>query len=432
MASSSTEVRPAAAPSPAQPRAVRGPARRPSPQVVPGGPVGRRRIDRALSWLFRSSFGSAPLRFALADGTELWSPDATPVATVLMHDRVTALRLLFDPETHFGDAFVSGRVQVTGDLVVALESAYAALQRHGRARSWSWLSHGHSLRASRRNARRHYDLGNDFYRLWLDEQMLYTCAFFPRPDSSLEAAQVAKMERVCRKLRLRPGESVVEAGCGWGAMALHMARHYGVKVLAYNVSREQIRYARERAEREGLAERVEFVEDDYRRISGRFDAFVSVGMLEHVGLERYPDLGRVIRGCLHPEHGRGLLHFIGRDQPRPLNAWIRRHIFPGAYPPTLTEVFRWVMEPATLSVLDVENLRPHYARTLAHWRERFEAAQGDVAARYGADFSRAWHLYLAGSEAGFRVGSLQLFQVVFAPEETRDVAWSRGGDDGSP
>ena len=149
-----------------------------------------------------------------------------------------------------------------------------------------------SRRGSRNNIHRHYDLGNDFYKLWLDEQLLYTCAYFPTPSSTLEHAQIAKMDHVCRKLRLQPGETVVEAGCGWGALALHMARKYGVSVKAYNVSHEQIAFARERARAEGLSDRVEYIEDDYRAITGKFDVFVSVGMLEHVGLG---SLRRVLR-----------------------------------------------------------------------------------------------------------------------------------------
>src|SRR6185295_4327164 len=213
------------------------------------------------------------------------------------------------------------------------------------------------------NVHGHYDLGNDFYRLWLDREMVYTCAYFPTPEVSLEAAQIHKMDLVCRKLHLRPGDRVVEAGCGWGALALHMAAHYGVTVRAFNLSSEQITYARDRAAREGLAARAEFIEDDYRNVTGTCDAFVSVGMLEHVGFSELSSLGAVIDRSLGA-HGRGLLHFIGRNRPMPLNAWIRKRIFPGAYPPALAEVFDNVLGPWNLSVLDVENLRLHYARTL--------------------------------------------------------------------
>jgi cyclopropane-fatty-acyl-phospholipid synthase len=223
---------------------------------------------------------------------------------------------------------------------------------------------------------------------------------------------------------LRPGDRVVEAGCGWGSFALHMARQFGVSVVACNISREQVKYARKRAEREGLSGRVQFVEDDYRNLTGTYDVFVSVGMLEHVGLERYEALGSLVSRLLAP-NGRGLLHFIGRDRHQPLNAWIRRRIFPGAYPPTLDEVCGRIFEPAGLSVLDVENLRLHYATTLSHWRERFECNTNRVAAMFDESFVRAWRLYLAGSQAAFETGGMQLFQVVFAPHGSRAIPWTR-------
>ena len=207
--------------------------------------------------------------------------------------------------------------------------------------------------------------------------MVYTCAYFPTPDATLEDAQIAKMELVCRKLRLKPGERVVEAGCGWGSLALFMAREHGVHVSAFNISREQIAYAREQARAQGLADRVEFIEDDYRNVRGQYDAFVSVGMLEHVGLPDYATLGSVMDRVL-TDDGRGLLHFIGRNRPAPLNPWISKRIFPGAYPPTLREVFEHMLQPHGFSVLDVENLRLHYAKTLEHWRARFLSASDRV------------------------------------------------------
>ena len=285
-------------------------------------------------------------------------------------------------------------------------------------------SNVNDVAASTQNVHRHYDLGNDFYRRWLDREMVYTCAYFRSPATSLEEAQVAKMELVCRKLRLSSGERVVEAGCGWGSLALHMARRYRAKVRAFNLSVEQISYARERARAEGLGNRVEFVLDDYRNVSGVYDAFVSVGMLEHVGKADYRSLGRVIDRSLSGE-GRGLLHFIGRNQAEPLNPWIRKRIFPGAYAPTLREVFEGSLEAHDFSVLDVENLRLHYAATLEHWRRRYLAAARTVAATFDQRFARAWDLYLAGSQAAFATGSLQLFQVVFARGGSNRIPWTR-------
>jgi cyclopropane-fatty-acyl-phospholipid synthase len=388
-------------------------------------------IDRRLLKLLLSVMKNPPIRFVLWNGEEIAASPAPPVACVHIHDRVTLVKLVINPNLYFGDAYSEGRIHVEGNLLELLETIYrsidAACADGGLGerimRASRRQARPNSLRDSRDNIHRHYDIGNDFYRLWLDEQMLYTCAYFPTSAATLEQAQIAKMDHVCRKLQLKPGEQVVEAGCGWGALALHMARNYGVKVKAYNVSHQQILYARERARAEGLDDRVEFIEDDYRTIAGRFDAFVSVGMLEHVGVDNYRALGDVIQRVLK-ESGRGLIHSIGRDRAMAMNAWIEKRIFPGAYPPTLHEMMA-IFEPHQFSVLDVENLRLHYAKTLEHWLWRFEKATDRVGAMFDENFVRAWRLYLAGSWAAFKTSDLQLFQVLFAPRNNNDVAWTR-------
>jgi cyclopropane-fatty-acyl-phospholipid synthase len=202
-----------------------------------------------------------------------------------------------------------------------------------------------------------------------------------------------------------------------------MAERYGVTVRAFNLSREQVAFARDRAHAAGLAQRVEFVEDDYRNAIGTYDAFVSVGMLEHVGLENFGELGRVIDRSLTPA-GRGLIHSIGRNSPRPLDPWTDKRIFPGAYPPALSEMMR-IFEPFGFSILDVENLRLHYARTLEHWLERFERNVAKIAEMFDERFVRMWRMYLAGSIATFMVGGLQLFQLVFARETNNDIPMTR-------
>jgi len=253
--------------------------------------------------------------------------------------------------------------------------------------------------------------------------MAYTCAYYPTAQATLDQAQTAKMDHVCRKLRLGSADSVVEAGCGWGGLALHIAARYGAKVRAFNISHEQIDFARRWAQKQGLQSRVEFIEDDYRNISGSYDVFVSVGMLEHVGLEHYADLGRVMAGVLKTE-GRGLIHSIGRNRPEPLHPWIERRIFPGAYPPSLGEMMQ-IFEPAGFSVLDVENIRLHYALTLRHWLERYEGAVGTVRSMFDETFVRMWRMYLAGSIAGFETGTLQLFQVLFAKQANNAIPLTR-------
>ncbi len=393
----------------------------------------RGRFPSIEQWLLRKVYESAgrpPICLILKGGGEVSPSDALPVANVILSDRGTLMRLILDPEMGFGEAYMQGRLEVEGDLVAVLEAAYQSLSESGRRRwfsrllsRWTALAQSNSLRGSRKNIHHHYDLNTDFYRLWLDPELVYTCAYFPTASATLEEAQAAKLDYVCRKLQLQPGERVVEAGCGWGALALHMASRYGVTVRAFNISREQILFARRRAKELGLNRRVEFIEDDYRNISGECDAFVSVGMLEHVGREHYKEVGSVIHRSL-TKSGRGLLHFIGRNRPQPLSAWTRKRIFPGAYMPSVREAME-VLEPWDFSVLDIENLRPHYAKTLENWLERFEKSAERVSEMFGPEFVRAWRLYLAGSVAGFRVGTLQLFQVVFARRACQQIPETR-------
>jgi cyclopropane-fatty-acyl-phospholipid synthase len=385
-------------------------------------------VNRWLASLLARRLAPAAVRLDLWDGTSRYAGLDAPIGALVVHDAWTLRGMLIDPHLYFGEAYMKGTLDVRGGLEPVVEAlSRLSLLPSRRERVASRLAAANDLATSRRNVHHHYDLGNDFYQSWLDDQLVYTCAYFEHPDASLEEAQRAKLELVCRKIRLQPGETVVEAGCGWGALALHMARQYGVRVKAFNLSREQIQFARERAVREGLARQVEFIDDDYRNVKGEYDAFVSVGMLEHVGLRHFGSLAAVLARVLRRSHGRGLLHFIGRDVPRPLNAWTRRRIFPGAYPPTLAEVATRILGPAQLSILDVENLRLHYARTLRHWGQRFAAIEDRVRARYGEEFFRAWELYLNGSEAAFATGTLQLFQVVFAPAETAPPHWTRAG-----
>jgi cyclopropane-fatty-acyl-phospholipid synthase len=382
------------------------------------------KLDRWALERIQRTVRTAPIRFLLWDGFELPSSLAGPaVGSILFRTREALLGWMWNPELYFGETYMSGAVEVRGELSRVLDEIYLAWSSSS-SRVWSWWQKANDALTARENVHHHYDLGNEFYRLWLDAELVYTCAYFPTPDATLEEAQIAKMDLVCRKLRLAPGEKVLEAGCGWGSFALFMAKHYGVTVRAFNISAEQMEYARRRAHDEGLADRVKFVEDDYRNVTGRYDAFVSIGMLEHVGLPDYPTLGRVMNRSLLP-NGRGLLHFIGRNRPALLNAWIRKRIFPGAYPPTLREVFERVLEPHTLSVLDVENLRLHYARTLEHWLRRFDDASEEVDRMFDQGFTRAWRLYLAGSRAAFVTGWMQLFQVVFARGGSNAIPWTR-------
>jgi cyclopropane-fatty-acyl-phospholipid synthase len=381
-------------------------------------------FDRWLLSQLRSRLGESRVHIALWDEPEMKTPEKS--ATLRFCDRAALWQILLNPALHFGDLYSAGRLKISGDILAVVDEAYRYLAENESQSRWLARSRlaAPDLAESRRNIHHHYDLGNDFYKLWLDQDALqYTCAYYANPAMTIEQAQQAKMHHVCRKLRLKAGEQVVEAGGGWGGFALFMAKNYGVRVRSFNISKEQIAHSREWAERENLQHLVEFVEDDFRNMTGTYDAFVSIGMLEHVGAGNYPKMGELISRVLASD-GRGLVHSIGRDRPEPLNPWINKRIFPGAYPPTLREMMD-LFEGTRLSVLDVENIRLHYAETLRAWLERYEENVDAVRTMFDEPFVRAWRLYLAGSMIAFVRGKLQLFQVVFARSGMNKIPWTR-------
>ena len=387
-------------------------------------------FDRRLLRMILVNVGNPRFTFRLWDGEDFTVSDGAPVACLEFRNRRVLYELLASPSVGFGECYSKGLIEVHGDFLTLANEIVTAMIRQ-RARGY-WKHKILSVLASmqsntrsrsRHNVNHHYDLGNDFYKLWLDERMLYTCAYYETPGTGLAQAQLAKLDHVCRKLRLKAGQTVIEAGCGWGGLAMHMAEHYGVRVKAYNNSREQVEYAREQASLRGLDGQVEFVLDDYRTIDQPCDVFVSVGMLEHVGLKNFRKLGDIINRSLKPD-GMALIHTIGRSHPSKADRWIRKHIFPGGHIPSLGEMAS-LFEPNKFSVLDVENLRLHYARTCADWLENFEAVSEQVAEMYSEEFVRTWRLYLASSSAGFQSGTLQLYQILFAPRGNNDVPWTR-------
>lgn len=385
---------------------------------------------KAARW-FLTQMKEAPVEFELWDGQRIQVFEGDPKLLMRFRNRKTMWGVLTNPDLNLGEAYSRGDLEIEGDLVLVAQigSTYRPgflAERTALGRIVNVFGHAkpNNLAGSKDNVHHHYDLSNEFYRMWLDQDhMQYTCAYFQTPDYTLEQAQAAKLHHVCRKLKLQPGDEVVEVGCGWGGLGLFMAREYGAKVRAYNISHEQIRFARERAQEEGMEERVQYIEDDYRNASGACDVFVSVGMLEHVGLKNYSTLGSVIDRCLR-EDGRGLIHSIGRNKPRPMNRWVERRIFPGAYPPTIKEMMD-IFEPYNFSVLDIENLRLHYAKTLEHWLERYDENADAVRRMFDETFFRAWRLYLAGSVSAFYTGELQLFQIVFNRATDNNVSWTR-------
>lgn len=319
----------------------------------------------------------------------------------------------------FGEEYMAGNISVEGDFQQLLrlglhpqiqELKLAIGTRFGWL--WQYLRSLNTLSHSPKNISHHYNRGNDFYRLWLDESMTYSCAYFRRDDDTLEKAQQQKYKHICRKLQLKEGETLVDIGCGWGGMLIYAARHYGVKGVGCTLSQPQVEYAREKIRREGLENQVAILLEDYRKISGQFDKFVSIGMFEHVGKGFIPAFMEKTRALLKPG-GIGLLHTIGKERATPGDYWTMKYIFPGGYIPTLDETVQ-AMGRSGLVPHDVENLRLHYALTLDEWSRRFETHAEEVESMFDADFVRMWRMFLNGSAVGFRYGNTRLYQITFA------------------
>lgn len=370
----------------------------------------------------RHDFGGAPFEDIPGD-------QAPRPVTLRLHDPALNWRLGLRPTLAVGEAYMDGTLTIDDGadiydlLSLSLYNMDRCRERAGALafslertanHALRWLHQHNPLGKAEQNVAHHYDLSGDLYDLFLDADRQYSCAYFPTGTETLEQAQEAKKRHIAAKLRLEPGQRVLDIGCGWGGMALYLARTFDVRVQGVTLSREQLSVARQRARAERLSGQVEFSLRDYRYQDGPFDRIVSVGMFEHVGAKHYGEFFEKVRDLLSDD-GVCLLHYIGRaSPPGGTNAWLRKYIFPGGYSPALSEVMAAV-EKTGLFVTDIEVLRLHYAMTLRHWRERFLANRARAAALYDERFCRMWEFYLAGCEAVFRFDD----QVVFQMQITR-------------
>ena len=351
--------------------------------------------------------------------------DGVPVG-IRLHDRATEWRMLLNPKLAVGEAYMNGKLTVeTGTLCDFLDLAARNLEAIETHRLQSVLGIAERLLRyvrmynpigkAQRNVAHHYDLSDELYALFLDEDRQYSCAYFNRPGMSLEEAQLEKKRHIAGKLRLdRPGLRALDIGSGWGGMALYLAQQGAQTVKGVTLSVEQHKVSERRARDADLADRVSFALQDYREDTGTYDRIVSVGMFEHVGAGHYLEYFTKVRGLL-AEDGVFLLHSIGRmEPPGTTNPWLRKYIFPGGYSPALSEVLA-AIEKAGLYVTDIEILRLHYAETLSEWHRRFQANRDKAKALYDERFCRMWEYYLIGCEVAFR----HMGQMVFQMQITR-------------
>lgn len=377
-----------------------------------------------LQALLDRTFQTRAIRVRLPDGRELTAGPGEPELTAVLTDMKAAVAIAANPDLALGEAFMDGTFRIEGGSVydfLQLTTSQMALRPRSPKLNWMQRIRRGAEQANdrlhaRSNVHHHYDLTVDFYRLFLDEDLQYSCAFFETPDASLEQAQVAKKRRLIDKLLLEPGHTALDIGAGWGGLGLSMVER-GARVTGVTLSTEQHRTANERATALGVTDRADFRLQDYRDLDQTFDRIISVGMFEHVGVPNYQEYFDTVARLLDDD-GVAVIHAIGRNSPpNRTQPWIRKYIFPGGYIPALSEVLP-AIERAGLWVTDMEILRLHYAETLRHWRERFLARRGEARAMYDERFCRMWEFYLACSEVAFRELGHMVFQLQLTKKQT--------------
>jgi cyclopropane-fatty-acyl-phospholipid synthase len=384
-----------------------------------------------LSKMLQSFVKVGSLTVIDAEGrTHVFAGAPGPEVTMRLTDPSLYRKLFFNPELHAGEAYMDGRMSFPGSSLRAFLTLFSVnrlslgnqpLQKVLRrvSRGLKRFQQANPVGKAQQNVAHHYDLGNAFYKLFLDPELFYSCAYFRDEHDTLEQAQRNKCRLIAAKLNLRPGLKVLDIGCGWGGLARYLAQIAGVEVTGVTLSTEQQALGAEATKAAGLDDRVRIELKDYRELTGKFDRIVSVGMFEHVGVGHYDEFFAKVNDLM-ADDGLALLHSIGHmSPPGTASPWLRKYIFPGAYSPALSEVFPAV-ETNSLWVTDLEFLRVHYATTLRHWQQRFDANRATIAHMYDERFCRMWEFYLISAEMMFRTGSQEVFQMQLARK--RDAA----------
>ncbi len=340
----------------------------------------------------------------------------SPAFKIIFNDKISNIKKSKDLSLALGEAYMDGAIEVEGDIQNVIQTIYQfpALKKKNFKGLQKILNKSTSLKKQYHDVQHHYDLGNDFYQLWLDDTMSYSCAYFCSEEDSLGQAQKQKIDHILKKLQLHKGETLLDIGSGWGWLIIRAAQQYGVKALGITLSEEQYSKTKQRIDELGLTGQVDVRMVDYRQLadsSEKFNKVVSVGMIEHVGKTNLPKYMEAVKKLLTPK-GISVLHCITGQIEGPGNKWILKYIFPGGYIPSIRELI-WLLPDYDFHLIDVESLRMHYARTLDHWAKNFEEKIEEVRKKYDERFVRMWRLYLNSCSASFKSTGLDIHQMVF-------------------
>ncbi|MCT4419099.1 class I SAM-dependent methyltransferase [Leuconostoc falkenbergense] len=368
-------------------------------------------IDKAIyKQILKSSF-DAPIDVEFWDGETVHFGEGESIAKIIMHELIPIKEIVAHASLTFGEAYMDGKIEIQGDLQELVTLAYRSQDSFFNNSKFSKLipKHSHSEKVSKNDVQSHYDIGNDFYEMWLDKTMTYSCAYFASESDTLEAAQMNKVRHILNKLHAQEGETLLDIGCGWGTLLFTAAKEYGLKATGVTLSQQQYDFVSEKIKAEGLTGQVNVYLEDYRELKEQYDHVTSVGMFEHVGKENLAAYFSKIDQLL-VENGTALIHGItGQHKGAGVDAWINKYIFPGGYIPNLAENIDHIMD-AHLQVDDLEPLRRHYQKTLEIWTDNFHDVSESVISRYGERFYRMWDLYLQACAASFESGNIDVVQ----------------------
>ncbi|AUJ32759.1 MAG: cyclopropane-fatty-acyl-phospholipid synthase family protein [Liquorilactobacillus nagelii] len=372
-------------------------------------------IDKLFYKTLLSKSFNIPVKVIYWDGKTEQYGDGKPEVTITFKEAVPVKEITRNASIALGEAYMDGRIEIDGSIQKLINAAYASADSffHDSKLKRFLPKQSHSEKHSKYDVQKHYDLGNDFYKLWLDSTMTYSCAYFEHPDDTLEQAQLNKVHHIIKKLDPQPGKRFLDIGCGWGTLMLTAAKEYDLDVSGITLSEEQYKFVQQRIKDEGLEDHARVYLEDYRELkTGPYDYITSVGMFEHVGSENLAAYFDTIAKYLSND-GVALIHGITRQQGGAYNGWINQYIFPGGYIPGLTENLQHIIESG-MQVFDLETLRRHYQHTLEHWDQNFNQHRTEIQEQMGERFTRMWDLYLQACAASFESGNIDCIQFLIS------------------